>query len=191
MTPLIFLDTETTGLRPDIHTPWEIAWVTALHDGGSLEVIHRRTMMVDISATRLDEADNVALDIGRFAERWTDADKIPQDLILRQMRADLGVLRQKTGQIAHLVAAVPSFDHAMICNNWTGWPGFGEGLWHYHLIDVEILAAGRLGVEPPYSSSDLTAAMNVTVDEASKHTAMGDVEWAMALYAAVYDLEVT
>jgi hypothetical protein len=29
------------------------------------------------------------------------------------------------------------------------------------------------------------------VDEATKHTALGDVEWAMALYAAAYNLEVT
>ena len=111
MTPLVFLDTETTGLRPDIHTPWEVAWVTAVH--------------------------------------------------------------------------------AMLCSNWLGWPGYGEGLWHYHIIDVEILAAGKLGAIPPYSSSELTAALGVVVDEATKHTALGDVEWAMALYAAAYNLEVT
>jgi hypothetical protein len=79
----------------------------------------------------------------------------------------------------------------MLCSNWLGWPGYGEGLWHYHIIDVEILAAGKLGAIPPYSSSELTAALGVVVDEATKHTALGDVEWAMALYAAAYNLEVT
>lgn len=58
------------------------------------------------------------------------------------------------------------------------------------LLDVEVLAAGKLGIPPPYNSSDLTSMLGVTVSEDTKHTAAGDVHWALALYAAVYDLEV-
>lgn len=191
MTPLVFLDTETTGLRPDIHTPWEVAWATAVHDGGELRVSQRRTFMVELGPRDVKRADLEALKIGRFTERY-GLSHLSRFTIVNHLQEDLSNLsRSCGGKIPHLVGAVPSFDHAMLCSNWLGWPGYGEGLWHYHIIDVEILAAGKLGVIPPYSSSELTAALGVVVDEATKHTALGDVEWAMALYAAVYDLEVT
>ena len=165
MTPLVFLDTETTGLRPDIHTPWEVAWVTAVHDGGALRVSQRRTFMVELSPTRLGDADLEALKIGRFTERY-GLSRLSQFSIINHLQEDLSNLsRSCGGQIPHLVGAVPSFDHAMLCSNWLGWPGYGEGLWHYHIIDVEILAAGKLGAIPPYSSSELTAALGVVVDD--------------------------
>lgn len=67
----------------------------------------------------------------------------------------------------------------------------GEGLWHYHLIDVEVLAAGKLGVAPPYKSDELAAQFGIVANEDAKHTAAGDVDWTMRLYAAIYGLEIT
>lgn len=190
-TPLIFLDCETTGLCPDIHAPWEIAWQTAVHDGKRLELVAGYQSRIDLAADVLLCADETALQIGRFAERYISPQ--PSAHMLTWLQADIArvMRRAETTQVPHLVGAVPSFDHNMLCMNHLGWPGFGEGLWHYHLIDVETLAAGKLGIAPPYSSSDLTAALGVTVDEETKHTAMGDVNWAVQLYAAVYELEVT
>jgi hypothetical protein len=80
--------------------------------------------------------------------------------------------------------------------------------WHYHLVDVEALAAGvvaemrrntrggmtwgrgcaigdPISPEPPWSSSDLSRAMGVDPDDFDRHTALGDAQWAKAIYEAV------
>ena len=195
-TPLVFLDTETTGLQPDRHTPWEIAWITAIHDTETqtLEVADAFTSMVEIYPDAMSKADPYALKIGRFHERHINAVVPPRSpaSIVSRLQADTERVSRlcNTHDKPHLVGAVPSFDHNMICANWTGWPGFGEGFWHYHLIDVEVLAAGRLSLAPPYTSDALCAALSVTVSDDDKHTAYGDTKWAMRLYAAVYDLTV-
>ena len=57
--------------------------------------------------------------------------------------------------------------------------------WHYHLVDVEALAAGKLGIAPPWKSDELSAALGVTITEDDRHTALGDAKWAMRIYDAV------
>lgn len=205
-TPLIFLDTETTGLQPDRHTPWEIAWVTALHNKGdrTLALVDRFQATVPLNFKETENADPEALKVGRYDERKVDGFRPREDVVARlkwaatrigALAAELDAARSEASTppppiVPHLVGAVPSFDHAMLCMNWLGWPGFGEGLWHYHLIDVEALAAGTLGYPPPYKSDDLTAMLGIKVDEKDKHTAMGDVMWAVQMYAAVYRLTI-
>lgn len=188
--PLIFLDTETTGLQPDRHTPWEVAWQTAVHDveQHTLELVAAADWRVDLTDNENDHADPVALRVGRFEERYTDPE--PAELVMRELRRTCQAVATIEHPVPHLVGAVPSFDHAML-SRWFGWPGFGEGLWHYHLIDVEALVAGKLGVAAPWKSDDLSTAIGVEViDEKFRHTAAGDVQWAVALYAAVYELTI-
>lgn len=191
-TSLIFLDCETTGLRPDRHTIWEIAWVTALHlPTGQLVQRARRVFQIRLAADELAVADPAALKVGRYYERSDDSLATSKwDAIARLQQDTANIQRDGGGKVPHLVGAVPTFDHNMLCSNWLGWPGYGEGLWHYHLIDVEALAAGRLMAAPPWDSKALTGSFGVGVDPSREHTAAGDVEWAIATYAAVYELEV-
>lgn len=194
-TPLIFLDTETLGLRPDLHCPWEIAWITAIHDSEeqTLTRVTSQSMFLLVSDTQMFLADPVALKIGRFAERFRVEEAVWPEaalVILRVACRDVSTVCGDPSVVPHLVGAVPSFDHAMICSNLSGWPDFGEGMYHYHLVDVEALAAGRCLMPPPWNSNELTARYDVEVDEAVKHTAAGDADWAMRLYAAVYLLEI-
>lgn len=192
MTPLIFLDCETTHLRPDIGTPWEIAWITAHHDTGAKKLYTRRSFQatVPLSFLQRKRADPKALEIGRYEQRKTIGLKEVGDVIA-YLTADVGSIVEGTGfSVPYLVGAVPSFDHAMLCTNWMGWPGFGEGLWHYRLICWENLAAAKLGVAPGWSTSDLLLKLAVAENPETKHTALGDVHTAIAAYAAVYDLEV-
>jgi hypothetical protein len=105
---------------------------------------------------------------------------------------------------AHLVGAVPSFDAAFLSRLLRA-----NGCcpaWHYHLVDVEALAAGYIagradnvevgppsvpaeeGVDlcrPPWYSNDLSRAVGVDPDRYDRHTALGDARWAMAIYDAV------
>lgn len=199
--PLAFLDTETTGLRPDIHTIWEIAWTTADHtEDGRLIRRKSRSMTVKLTGDELAAADPAALRIGRFAERWSARTAVSRWDAMMFLQQDLANIRLG-GKNPHLVGAVPSFDHAMLCSNWFGWPGYGEGLWHYHLIDVEALAVGhlsgwldadddRLPVNLPWNSDDLSRMFGVEPPTTERHTAAGDVDWALRLYAAIHRLEV-
>lgn len=94
-----------------------------------------------------------------------------------------------TGRAAKpvLVGAVPSFEdlslgdllrrHGMIDS---------EPPWHYHLYDIETAAAARLGWRPHWDSKKLSRALGVDPGLYDAHTARGDVEWAMAVYDAVY-----
>jgi hypothetical protein len=69
--------------------------------------------------------------------------------------------------------------------------------WHYHLIDVENLAVGYLAGRRsmskarefipslPWDSDELSRALGVETPIEDRHTAMGDVRWAMAIYDKV------
>ena len=69
MTPLIFLDTETTGLCPDVHCPWEVAWITAIHDPATstLQLVSQYQATVPLTFRQLERADQEALKIGHSA----------------------------------------------------------------------------------------------------------------------------
>lgn len=211
-TALLFLDTETTGLRPDIHTPWEIAWIGAVHDteAGTLAEVVRRQVYVELSEAQKANADPFALKVGRFEERYVETDSVVYTDVLDQLRYDISTTQAWAAEMdargdlstlppIHLVGAIPSFDHAMICQNWTGWPGFGEGLWHYHLIDIEALAVGAINGYLattnqwvwPIQSGALSTWFEVSIDESVKHTAMGDALGVQALYREIYDLDQT
>lgn len=190
MSPLVFLDTETTGLDPDLHEIWEVALVSQDSDGSNWE----RTWQLPVD---LGRADPIALNIGRFHDRRLPDDKLTP---LRVFAAEF----EEMTRGAHLAGAVISFDEERLrrllrrehyCP-----------MWHYHLVDVEALAAGwvaatvpgdTLRVEradgslnhingrPPWNSNDLSLAVGVDPQDFDRHSALGDAFWAQAIYAAV------
>lgn len=199
-TPLLILDCETTGVEPDRHTIWEIAWCAAIHDSiaKTLRFTAARRFSVQLTPAEMMRADPAALEVGHYATRYPEGGGIDPVNVKAQLGASLYDLGHhgdfddvETVPWPHLVGAVPSFDHAMLCMNWLGWPRFGEGLYHYHLVDVEALAAGNIGYAPPWDSDILSETLGITPPaECGRHTAIGDVIWAAELYAAVYGLEI-
>lgn len=167
--PVVFIDTETTGLDPDRHELWEIALIDASGEETSFQPQIRR----------LDLADPGSLRLVRFYERTSDADWYWQD----REHVARGIAEMTAG--LHLVAAVPSFD-ATFLSAFLRAHGLREA-WHYHLVDVEALAAGKLGMAPPWDSADLAKRLGIESDrpDFAKHTAMGDARWAKAIYDAV------
>lgn len=174
MTTLAFLDTETTGLDPDRHEVWEVGLVRRDEVG---EQEFRWLLPVD-----LKYADPVGMEIGRFNERYD----------LDMVQAEIGEWCQEFAHLtagAHLVGAVISFDEERLrrlCQKFNV-----ETSWHYHLVDVEALVAGKLGIAPPWKSDDLAAAVGVTLSEEDRHTALGDARWARDLYDAAMAREWT
>ena len=207
MTPIVFIDTETTSLRPD-RKAWEVAMIRrADHD----DVGDETSSFIDTDDIDLPNADPFALNVGRF---W---DRHPQALLdqkLCEVGASYSVhdFRDKSlwstldGEVlgayqaaqvvqlwthgAHLVGAVPNFDAevlaALLRDN------FLTPTWHYHLVDVENLAVGWLAgrepkpVLPPWKSDDLTRLLGVEpASEQERHTALGDARWAARIYDKV------
>lgn len=158
--PIVFLDTETTGLHPT-REAWEVGMIK--QDRGVQE---RVSFFVDYSDLDMATADPFALNIGKFWERHPDiTGENTRDFILQPyeesreaitsqdyddlaklpvlLRAvDAAILVADFTRGAHIVGAVPSFDTETLdplLRKHNQLPG-----WHYHLTDVETLAIGYL-----------------------------------------------
>lgn len=208
--PLVFLDTETTGLHPG-REAWEIAMIRREPDGSELT----RAFFVQLRDLDMATADPFALSIGKFYDRhpaytqvetidFFDDDDSPElgeiPVMLPACRAAALVANFTRG--AHIVGAVPNFDTETLdrlLRRHNNLPG-----WHYHLVDVENLAVGYIArasesttetdifesghgdpPSPPWSSRELGDMLNVFQDETTLHTALGDARWALRMYDRV------
>lgn len=164
MVALAFLDLETTGLDPRRHQLYEVGLVV---EDGTQVAEHRWWVPVDLA-----RADPDALRISNYYGRLPAEVDNPAQVAVEVARATAG---------AHLVGAVPSFDAAFLAPFLRAHHQCPA--WHYHLVDVEALAAGRLGMAPPWRSDELAEALGVGTPE-DRHTALGDARWARAVYHA-------
>lgn len=198
--PLLFLDCETTGLHPTLHTVWEIGAITAWHITGPevddyLAVNDTVELVVDLDPGALARQDPVAANLTRFDDRYHAATRVTEGAAARALLDALDRLALDCPTAGsrlwpvHLVGAVPSFDDRRV----------GDLLercghtrpWHYHLIDVEALAAGCLAVPPPWKSEELCKLIGLAPTRDTAHEALSDARWALEVYASVYDLDIT
>jgi DNA polymerase III epsilon subunit-like protein len=191
VTRLAFVDTETTGLSLDDDI-WEFAAIVREPDGS--ETTHHLFIEHDWQRCNLLPEPFLTDHQARFPQSGT-VDWHP-DVLTRQSAAltIAGVLGDKT----HIVGAVPNFDTeriALLLRRFGIEPG-----WHYHLIDIENLAVGflygqnsprvlpddELGLPSlPWNSEEVSGAVGVDPDDYERHTALGDAQWARAIYDAV------
>lgn len=160
----VYLDTETTGLDPERHQIWEIAF--AVDDGPiqSGTVTHR-----------IDTADPKALEINHYEER---VDKLALRLpAVRAMLLEASALHALTG--ATLVGANPAFDAAFLRARWH------ESPWKYRLLDIEAFAMPGLGLHEPRGIAYIAEALGV---QAPDHTAAGDVHTLRECHRELLDL---
>jgi hypothetical protein len=187
MTTPVFLDLETTGLDPDRNEIWEIGLITPKSEQFYF-------LRVDLL-----RADPIALDIGRFHERHPQGNSYPHtkvpmsDTLFAPNDKDFlrSIARQTHG--CHLAGAVISFDEERLRRLMLA-AGVRPS-WHYHLIDVEALAAGYLAHgydhdgdaphKPPWNSNELSQCIGVDPQLFERHTALGDCRWAKAIYEKV------
>lgn len=169
-----FIDTETLGLDPDHNPVWEVGLI--LPDGREFE------WQVEVTPRQIALAHPKALEITRFEERYghTGPQLSPEDLS-RHLRVFI-----PTG--CHLAGAVVSFDEERLRR--LMWAHGDAPTWHYHLIDVEALAAGYLAAQGdplpmPWDSEAMSRAVGVEPDKFDRHTALADARWAKAIYEAV------
>lgn len=173
MSDVVFLDVETTGLDPKRHRIWEIGLI----DDGQEHSWYLNPDMIE-----LQDADPNALRITGFYDRfpsWWGSEArraAPKDIEIARTVAECTAGK-------HLVGAVPSFDAAFL-------EAFLRGMglapaWHYHLVDVEALVAGKLGLRPPWDSDELSGMIGIPGSRFRKHEALEDARWAKAMYEAV------
>lgn len=165
MTVLCFLDTETTGLDPRVHQPWEVCW-------------WREDDPMPVSALlphTLDHADPVALDINRYHEReiepdWCDPDRWG---IVDHLRARLAGVT--------LVGSNPGFDAGMLR------PLLRCEPWHHRPINVADGAMFLFGWDRPKGLDKITLELRSRGYEIPEpdHSAEGDVRATRAIYYAL------
>ena len=194
VTKLLFLDTETTGLNLDRCEIWEIGAI-ARTEAGDVEYCWQ------IRPTLVDAEPN-GLRIGRYYERLHDDLHGAKPGTARRIVHPRGIpgdgqtyAHVSAGEVtaelsrlldgAYLVGAVPWFDERFLQRFLRDNGQAATN--HYHLVDCETLAAGRLGVAPPWDFDYLLAAFGLEYDEADRHTALGDARMARDLYDAVLD----
>lgn len=190
MPNLAFIDCETTGLDRSRSDMWELAVIkrTTFDDGIDIDAVHH--FFFDIW---MGKADPMALALTCYYQRQKNFRvDYPNGILV----SSVGVgVTQSARAIArrlallldgvHLVGAVTDFDafhiEKFLREN-------GEcPTWHYHLICVENLAAGKLGLQPPWKSDDLAKLLGVP-KYPTKHRALIDAEWVRNMYDKVMEI---
>ena len=191
--PLVFVDTETTGLDPFMHDAWEYALIVR-RDGQDIEHVFQ-------IEPDLGNADPKALEINRYHQRTSAADWTWADPHLAATR----MYHLLNGTV--LVGSNPSFDADMIRNLFARYYDVAKP-WHYRTLDIATFAAGHLYGQAermthqtcdPVHYSKVDAALGwpwssyraselVGVPRPSgavAHTALGDARWARDVWDAV------
>jgi DNA polymerase III alpha subunit (gram-positive type) len=166
MTDLIFLDTETTGLDPELHEVWEIAY--AINDG-----FVETTKIPHSLAT----ADPKALELNGYFSRGGDLSNMAPAVELRMKQLFAGNT---------LVCANPTFDRMFLRKRW------GYEPWHYRSIDVESMAFAIFEYDQPQGlaviRNDLILLGYDNIPEPN-HSAGGDVNTLRECYKALREMQ--
>lgn len=162
---LCFIDTETTGLDPRIHQPYEVSFWYEVSDKPVTSWLPHD----------LTHADAAALKIGGYWERGADRESL-QRMTPRTLASCLvGVT---------LVGSNPAFDAAMLTRF------IGAPVWHHRMIDVSNVAMTVFDLDRPPGLAacvELLAGRGFEISEPD-HTAEGDVRTTRAAYAALRDV---
>lgn len=191
--PLVFLDCETDGLAPGRHA-WEVALLRRESDGSERAL----EFFLPIDASHAEQG---ALDVGRYYQRHPHGIAVaglaplPADTAhpvpappnlhpapVMALPKAARLLAQWTAG-ATLIAANPLFDVPII-ERIVRSNGF-QPRWHYRTRDVEAMVTGFTGDEDMGGLAACAAALDVTIDRAREHTAMGDVLTTMRVYDAI------
>lgn len=185
-----FIDTETTGLDPELNPVWEIAVI--LPDGPDKgEHVWQVRVPELVLTTDSDPAPERPYISTWVVENTGYGSRYNRTKAIGAMAAVQRFARLVEGR--HLVGAVVSFDEERLRAMYREHvePRATRMPWHYHLIDVEALAVGYLAanglpVSLPWKSDDLSDALGIAPPApGERHTALADARWAKAIYEAV------
>ena len=164
MTVLCYIDTETTGLDPRIHQPYEVSYWREDEPAPTTLLLPSDLKYADIQALR----------IGGYFERVLPL--LPVEMNLNGFADMVRSLVDVT-----LVGSNPAFDAAMLTR------AIGTPVWHYRLINVAEGAMWLFDWDRPKGLADITAHLRELGHEIPEpdHTAEGDVRTTRAVYEAL------
>ena len=166
MSVLCYIDTETTGLDPRIHQPYEVCWWREDEDGP-------RTYWIEHT---LEHADQHALNIGGYWNR-NAISATPGGYL---QTADARWLALALEGVT-LVGSNPAFDAAMLTRY------IGAPVWHHRMIDVAQAGMWVFDWDRPKGLADVATACRERGYDIPEpdHTAEGDVRATRAVYEAL------
>lgn len=162
MSALVFLDVETTGLDPRNDMVWEFAAIRREPDG--TETRHHAFVRHD-THLRSEMPEPFRSDL---EARYDDESALGAVVFT-------GLLRLVLAGAPRIVGACPWFDTTFLAE-------YIAPCWSHRLVDVETLAAGKLG-RLVDGLADAAAAFGI--ENPGAHTAMGDAETTMRVFDAV------
>lgn len=173
---IVFVDTETGGLRPD-DPIWEVA--TLRLDGA---IWHHKVwhLPVDVGLMSQWTLDNTG-----FADRYDLHNLTPVPEFLEEFKKEFwdGTETQR-----HIAGNVISFDTLRIEKLYNA-DGGRFPPWHYHIIDVEAMIVGYLAAKGiswslPWKSEALSELIGVPVPPGT-HNALVDAVWSRDMLLTV------
>lgn len=166
MSTLCFIDTETTGLDPRIHQPYEVCiWREDWAEPNTYYPGHT-----------LEFADQQALKVGGYFAR----DFRPS---LDNSLSTAGSLTRHLNGVT-LVGSNPAFDAAMLTRY------IGAPVWHHRMIDVSNVAMVVFNEDRPLGLAAIQERLANSGHEIPEpdHTAEGDVRTTRAVYEALREI---
>lgn len=181
-----FIDTETTGLHPNLNPIWEIAIIAD-------DVEHLwQVRLPDFAYNYISEW---VLENTRFKDDYREDSALSLE--------DTADKLEELLKGRHLVGACPWFDSQRLHNIWMYCRPEDQfnHPWHYHLIDIECLTIGYFkgvyddGCEMlllggpdlhlPMKHDDLMKELGVP-ENLAKHTAMGDARTVKVAFEKIF-----
>ncbi len=200
--PIVFVDTETTGLGPAAR-PWEIAMIRRDPDGSVREYVAQIAYTLK---TLPPGTTPEALHVGGWLTRGAPGTTYlnhrgePSSFRYRDERDAALDLTKFFAEQPVLVGVGVHFD-AQVLAGMFGRAGVTRDPWHYGLVDLKAAAWGTLhsaiagGVTAPHMieatrlplrSEQLAAACGVAPpSDDERHTALGDARWAARWFDAL------
>lgn len=200
MTDIVFLDLETTGVRPEIHAIIEIGMVLP-PDRTSAAIDPDWEIWIQLTEEELGNADSDALKVNgynriarkrdyKYYEESSSGDVTYRQTVRFNNRHSLALDIAEHLDGALLAGNNVKFDQQFL-ELWLRRHGACP-TWDYRVLDVPTYAAGvwngmrapdEVLIKPPFSSAKVAKAFNVPEPEEA-HTALGDALWAKRLYEA-------
>lgn len=167
---LCYIDTETTGLNPRIHQPYEVCiWREDWESPRTIPLPHT-----------LEHADPEGLRISRYFERGHAA-----FVLDRKTESPAATLIRMLHNVT-LVGSNPSFDANMMLNY------LGVAVWHHRFINVSDVAMTVFDWDRPKGLFDVAKHLRSQGWEIPEpdHTAEGDVRVTKRVYEALRDIRL-